>query len=424
MRERKFVDGKLDRVDNRGIVVAEARHRRAARPIEVAFAIGIDQVTAVTSNRTRVVVFWLAVKDVAHGQMILCSALGAAGDVALARCRATWAKAWFGGLVDMRSECETAKLVAMNIVFFAPGNAGEKWLSCLAEHFPRAEIWVWTPDCAAKQADYAVVWAPPTTFFASQWHLKAIFNLGAGVDRIVGLPDAVVLLRGVPVIRLLDAGMGAQMAEYVCHAIFRQSRQFAAYQSQQDERVWKQLPPIKRAAWPVGVMGLGAIGARVAEAVAAFEYPVFGWTRMPRKMTGITTFAGVENLDAFLRAVRVLVCVLPLTDDTRGIVNHANLSRLQPNGYLINVARGGHLVDEDLLSLLDEGAMAGATLDVFHDEPLPPEHPFWWHPKICLTPHIAATTLLDESVAQIAANIAALERGDRVTGIVALSRGY
>ena len=356
--------------------------------------------------------------------MILCSALGAAGDVALARCRATWVKAWFGGLADMRSECEPAKLVAMKIVFFAPGNAGEKWLPCLTEHFPRAEIWTWTPDCAAKQADYAVLWAPPPEFFASQWHLKAIFNLGAGVDRIVGLPDANALLRGVPVVRLQDAGMAAQMAEYVCHAIFCQSRQFAAYQSQQDERVWKQLPPIKRAAWPVGVMGLGAIGARVAEAVAAFEYPVFGWSRTRREIPGITSFAGAEDFDAFLCAARVLVCVLPLTDDTRGILNRATLSKLQPNGYLINVARGDHLVEADLLSLLDDGTLAGATLDVFRDEPLPTDHPFWTHPKISVTPHISATTLRDESVAQIAVNIAALERSERVAGLVDIARGY
>ena len=312
----------------------------------------------------------------------------------------------------------------MKIVFYAPGNASEKWLPCLLNYFPHAEIWVWTPECEAKQADYAVLWSPPAAFFASQLRLKAIFNLGAGVDRIVELSDADKLLRGVPVVRLLDAGMAAQMAEYVCHALFRQTRQFAAYQSQQEECVWKQLPPIKRAAWPVGVMGLGAIGARVAQALAAFEYPVFGWSRTRRDIPGITSFAGAEDFDAFLCAARVLVCVLPLTDDTRGILNRATLSKLQPNGYLINVARGDHLVEADLLSLLDDGTLAGATLDVFRDEPLPTDHPFWTHPKISVTPHISATTLRDESVAQIAVNIAALERSERVAGLVDIARGY
>jgi glyoxylate/hydroxypyruvate reductase A len=171
-------------------------------------------------------------------------------------------------------------------------------------------------------------------------------------------------------------------------------------------------------------MGLGDIGARVARAIAAFEYPTFGWSRTAKSLPGITTFAGSAELDDFLQQVRVLVCALPLTAQTEGILNRATLSKLKPDGYLINVARGKHLVENDLLAALDSGHLAGATLDVFQQEPLPAEHPFWAHPKITLTPHISAITLRGESVMQIAQKIAALERGESIDGVVETARGY
>ncbi|MEQ1517374.1 MAG: NAD(P)-dependent oxidoreductase [Usitatibacteraceae bacterium] len=141
-------------------------------------------------------------------------------------------------------------------------------------------------------------------------------------------------------------------------------------------------------------------------------------------MQGVTTFAGIETLDEFLAQVRVLVCALPLTPETEGILNAASLSKLKPPSYLINVARGKHLVESDLLALLDTGQIAGATLDVFREEPLPPTHAFWTHPKITVTPHISAITMRAESVAQIAEKIRALERGEAIDGVVDFTRGY
>jgi glyoxylate/hydroxypyruvate reductase A len=158
--------------------------------------------------------------------------------------------------------------------------------------------------------------------------------------------------------------------------------------------------------------------------VAQFDFPVNGWSRTPKAVPGVYCFAGQDQLDAFLQSSRVLVCLLPLTAETRHILNLKHLSRLRPGGYLVNVARGAHLVDEDLLTLLDSGHLSGATLDVFRTEPLPPGHPFWSHPKITLTPHTSARTLRSESIAQIAGKIAALERGEPVAGRVNSSRGY
>jgi glyoxylate/hydroxypyruvate reductase A len=171
-------------------------------------------------------------------------------------------------------------------------------------------------------------------------------------------------------------------------------------------------------------MGLGVLGSRVAQALRVFEFPVNGWSRSPKALDGVRGFSGREGFKDFLAASRVLVCLLPLTPDTRDIMNRDSLSRLQAGGYVINVARGAHLVEDDLLTLLDSGHLAGATLDVFRTEPLPVGHPFWTHPKITVTPHTSARTLRSESIAQIAGKIAALQRGEPVAGVVEPSRGY
>jgi len=312
----------------------------------------------------------------------------------------------------------------MKIVVYAPEMDLQPWLDGLAGRFPAADIWRWSADCADRQADYALAWSPPAAFLASQRNLKAVFCLGAGVDRLLALHGAAGLGARTPLVRLDDAGMAVQMAEYVCHALFAHTRQFAAYRQQQEQAVWKTLPAIDRAAWPVGVMGLGAIGARVARSVAAFDYPTFGWSRSPKSLAGVTTLHGDEQLDAFLRATRVLVSVLPLTAATTGILNAATLGKLRPDGYLISTGRGGHLVEADLLAMLDGGQLGGATLDVFAAEPLPADHVFWRHPRIQLTPHISAITLVGASLDQIAGKIASMENGQPVAGRVDAERGY
>ncbi len=162
----------------------------------------------------------------------------------------------------------------------------------------------------------------------------------------------------------------------------------------------------------------------MAQALRQFDYPVHGWSRSPREVDGIRCYGGADQLSAFLAASHALVCLLPLTPDTRDILGHANLSLLPAGAYLVNVARGDHVVDEDLLALLDNGHLAGATLDVFRTEPLPGDHAFWRHPKIRVTPHVSAQTLREESIAQIAGKILALERGEPVAGMVDLQRGY
>lgn len=306
----------------------------------------------------------------------------------------------------------------MKIYFCGTDFKAEPWLAALRAALPQAQIEVWAPGAPA--GDYAVVWAPPQEFLDEQPQLKALFNLGAGVDALTQLQ----LPPQTRLVRLDDAGMSVQMAEYVVHALIRHFREFDAYAADVAQGKWSYRKPRRREDFPVGIMGLGVLGQRVARAVHAFEFPVLGWSRSPKQLHGVRCYAGAAQLAEFLAETKVLVCLLPLTAQTQGILRRETLAQLQPGGYLINVARGAHLVEEDLIPLLDSGQLAGATLDVFRQEPLPAGHPFWRHPKITVTPHTAARTLRDESVAQIAEKIQRLERGEPIAGIVDPTKGY
>ncbi len=312
----------------------------------------------------------------------------------------------------------------MRITFCCTDSKPQPWLEGLTRAFPEASVELWAPG--APPADYAVVWAPPQQFFDEQTSLKGAFNIGAGVDALMKLR----LPEGVPIVRLDDAGMSVQMAEYVCHAVIRHFREFDAYEADVAEGRWSYRKPRLREECPVGVMGLGVLGERVSRSLAQFDFPVKGWSRSPRALDGVECFSGdigSAGFNAFLAASRVLVCLLPLTPETQNILCRDTLTQLRPGGYVINVARGGHLVDDDLLALIDSGHLAGATLDVFRTEPLPAAHPFWAHPKITVTPHTSARTLRDESIAQIAGKIRALQNGAPITalaGVVDPQKGY
>ena len=306
----------------------------------------------------------------------------------------------------------------MKITFCCTDTKAEPWLEGLAAVLPGAEISVWQPG--APQADYAVVWAPPQQFMDEQAGLKALFNIGAGVDALLKLrlpPQALV-------VRLDDAGMAVQMAEYVCHAVIRHFREFDGYEADMAAGRWGYRKPRLRSDFPIGVMGLGVLGERVAKALAQFDFPINGWSRSPKAIESVRGFAGAAQFHDFLAASRVLVNLLPLTPETADVINADTLGRLQPGAYVINVARGAHLVEEDLLAAIDSGHVAGATLDVFRTEPLPAGHAFWNHPRITITPHTSARTLRGESIAQIARKMVALERGEAVAGIVNPARGY
>lgn len=306
------------------------------------------------------------------------------------------------------------------IVATADPTATRRWLGVMKAALPQFEVLGWEPGSAACGARYAIVWAPPEAFFQTEKQLEAVLNLGAGVDALLALPS----LPDIPVYRLEDAGMAAQMAEYVIHSLSSLSRNFDTYAARQKQARWAPLPATHHQDWPVGIMGLGKLGAHVAAAVASLGYPVAGWARSAREQAGVEVFHGTAQFHDFLGRTRVLVNLLPLTPETRGIINRDLLQALRPDAVVINIARGGHVVDADLLAALDSGRLQGAVLDVFNQEPLPEDHPYWSHPKVRVTPHIAAVTLEADAAEQISRRILNLEQGKAADGLVRRDTGY
>lgn len=301
--------------------------------------------------------------------------------------------------------------------------ACERWRAALTQALPEAHVEIWR--AGAPSADYAVAWAaPPSPFFEEQRALKALFSTGAGVEKLVAAPT---LPTDLPIIRLEDAGMGLQMAHYCVRAALNWIGHADAYAEQQGDRIWRRLPAQDLAEWPIGVFGLGVLGRRVAAAFVGLGFTVNGYARSLHSDPDIACFCesgGAGGFDAFLEATRVLIILAPLTPATRNRFDRATLAQLRPGSYVINVARGGLLDEDALLALLESGRLAGAALDVFREEPLPREHPFWTHPKIRITPHVSAWTIIGPSARQIAEKIQKLERGETVGGVVDRARGY
>ena len=309
----------------------------------------------------------------------------------------------------------------MRILLYRGDGVIEPWARDFAQALPQAETVTWQEGQSLDACDYAVLWAPVPALLDQLSRVKAIFLMGAGVDAILKFGDA---LPDVPVIRLGDAGMGEQMAEYVAYAVLRYFRRFDEYEQQARQGMWNPLAARKKEEFTVGVLGLGKLGIPVVQALRQLGFPVRGWSRSSKDLPGVECFAGMEALDDFLRGTRVLVSMLPLTPETTNLLDRARLSALPEGAYVINVARGAQVAEPDLLALIRSGHIAGATLDVFRNEPLPAPHPFWSEPRITITPHISALTVREEAVRQIAHKITLLERGEHVADVVDRNRGY
>jgi len=245
--------------------------------------------------------------------------------------------------------------------------------------------------------------------------------MGAGVDRL--LLDA-ELPGHIPLVRMADPGLAVLMKEYVLLRVLHYHRDMPTYEQQQREGHWRQLAPLETRERCVGVMGVGQIGATCAGALAELGFEVRGWARSARDVPGVSVFAGHGRLREFLSGVEILICLLPLTAETRGILNADIFAQLARGAWLINLARGAHLVEADLLRALDSGQLSGATLDVFATEPLPREHPFWLDPRITITPHTAALTRPETAVPRLALNIARERAGQPLLDVVDRSAGY
>jgi len=308
----------------------------------------------------------------------------------------------------------------MKIIYynaFDPKDHGQLF----AQTMPEAEVRLWREGDVGP-ADYALVWKPPAAMLANRNELKAIFNLGAGVDAIMKLNDQIPA--HVPIIRLEDAGMGEQMADYVSHAVLGYFRHFDQYRQEVAQKKWLPKWPDKKQDFNIAVLGLGVLGSMIATRLQQMNFPVMGWSRSPKALDLMDCYSGMDGLKTCLSQARAVVSILPLTEETINLLNRDTLSHLPRSAYLINVGRGAHVVEDDLLALLQNGHLAGATLDVFQHEPLPLSHPFWTQPNLTITPHISAQTLLDEGNAQIAIKLRRLEQGLHVSGVIDRQKGY
>jgi glyoxylate/hydroxypyruvate reductase A len=307
------------------------------------------------------------------------------------------------------------------LLFLSDSDDPVAWRAALSKRIPGLDMRVWPESGPAADIDAALVWNHPPGALKAFPNLRAILSLGAGVNHILDDPG---LPPDVPVARIVDPSLATGMAEYAALAVLRYHRNFDVYESQQRERRWKRLPIPVTAARRVGVLGLGEIGSACARMIAGLGFPVAGWSRTPKSVPDVASYAGSDELVPFLNGTDILVCVLPLTAATRGIVNRATLAALPPGAFVINIARGAHVVDQDLIAALDSGHIAGATLDVFADEPLPRAHPFWAHPKLTVTPHIASITNPDTAADSVAENLRRLADGRPLLNLADRARGY
>ncbi|ASM11621.1 MULTISPECIES: glyoxylate/hydroxypyruvate reductase GhrA [Serratia] len=313
----------------------------------------------------------------------------------------------------------------MNIIYYHPLFNAQEWLTGIKQRLPQAEIREWQRG-DERPADYALVWRPPHEMLANRRDLKAVFALGAGVDAILDQErkHPGTLPAGVPLLRLEDTGMAQQMQEYALSYVLRYFRRFDEYQALQQRQEWQPLDPHSLDDFTIGILGAGVLGQSVARKLTEFGFSVRCWSRSAKQIDGVQSFAGEAQRAAFLDGVKLLINLLPNTPETVGILNRELFAQLSAGAYLINIARGAHLVEADLLAALEQGQLAAATLDVFVREPLPQDHPFWRHPRVTITPHIAAITLPQQAMDQIAANIRALETGHPPAGVVDRQRGY
>ena len=300
--------------------------------------------------------------------------------------------------------------------------ACETWRGHLCAHLPAGESLVLGAECGDRAAvDIALAANPAWGELASYPNLRFVQSLWAGVDRLLGDP---ALPRNITIARLIDPAMAQSMAEGAVAATMFVHRQLPAYLRQQHHRTWRQLPQPVASHRTVGVLGFGQMGQPVCTALAALGFRVHAWGQHPRSDTTIVYSWGDTGLQTMLAQAQILINLLPLTPATMGILNLQLFAQLPKGAALINLGRGAHLVDDDLLDALSSEHLSHAVLDVFHQEPLPTNHPFWMHPQITVLPHVAATTDPATAAPIAAQNVAAFRAGRPLTGLVSRPLGY
>ena len=308
----------------------------------------------------------------------------------------------------------------MSFVYKADPVRGAAWAELFARKMPALPFRIWPDIDDPREVRYLAAWQPPDDLATRFPNLEVLFSTGAGTDHF----DFSAIPEALPVVRMVESGIIDGMVEYVTLAVLSIHRDWRAYLDQQRAAEWGPHRVYPASARRVGVLGLGVLGRAVLEGLGGFGFPRAGWSRSPRQIDGVDCYAGEDGLRRFLARTDILICLLPLTDDTRGILSRALFDQLPRGTTVINVGRGGHLVQQDLLRALDEGQVGNAILDVCEPEPLPSGHPFWTHPKVVLTPHIASMTQPETAVDAVVDNLRRHREGLPMTGLVDRARGY
>lgn len=309
----------------------------------------------------------------------------------------------------------------MALIFYSDSDRFDAWRDALNAAVPDLEVRAWDAPGDPAEIEFALVWLPPQGALRRFPNLKAILNLGAGVDALLKDPT---LPEGVPVVRMVDDDLATCMAEYVLLHVLRYHREQPALEAQQRAHEWRMIASPAAVHRRVGILGLGAMGGEAARLLVGAGFDVAGWSRRPKDLPGVQSFHGEDGRAAFLARSEILVCLLPLTPETEGILDRDLFQALPAGAYLINAGRGGHQVEADILAALDSGQLAGATLDVFREEPLPAGSPFWDHPKVTVTPHNASITNPQSAVRHVCESIRRVRAGEPLRNVVDPELGY
>lgn len=309
----------------------------------------------------------------------------------------------------------------MSFLIVSPGHDPKHWVEVLKNQHPGLNIYVYPEEHDKEEVEFALAWNHPRGLFKNYPNLKVVASMGAGVDHIICDP---ALPEDIKITKVVDDRLTSDMSAFVLALVLDHLRNLHYYSMQQKNAEWDRKDYTRIDNVEIGIMGLGVLGKAVGEKLVLNGFNVSGWSTSPKEIEGIESFHGDEGLEEFLEKTEILICLLPLTPQTENILNKELFEKLPENAYIINVARGEHLVEHDLLEMIDNGHLSGAALDVFREEPLPEEHPFWQHPQIQVTPHVASITRPESVVPQIVENYEKMMEGEPLDNLVERNKGY
>ena len=306
----------------------------------------------------------------------------------------------------------------MSILLICTGRDPKVWVDAIKAEKPNVELYVYPEPHDPNEIDYAVTWKHPKGIFNNYSNIEVIASIGAGVDHIISDPE---IPKNALITRVIDDQLTKDMSTFVLSLVLDKMRNISLHHA---AKKWDPLPYQTLEEEQIGIMGLGVLGNAAALTLAKNGFKVSGWSNSKKQIKGVNTYNGEKGLNDFLKNTSILICLLPLTSETENILNKELFEKLPKGAYLINIARGQHLVEQDLLEMLDKQHLSGASLDVFRTEPLPEEHPFWQHPKVHVTPHIASVTDPEKVVRQLMENYERLQNKKPLKNVVDLKKEY